>query len=218
MRDSDSTTSWSDNLTFRLHYQDAQTRKDCNKFDSKHSISDTGLEDDLPDDFRVMHCSSIDLKALRSLPPTSLVLLLTPVLAPGNVPISSPNTESADPFEYFGRELSEMHHRLRHVPYVPKVGMTETHVAFIKQAAAVIVVICEPEDSEESLAHQKSFAKAVSDKRNDVSHVPFMLVRFNIDDDIADTDDADHGTVLYATSLTKRTSSEATQFMFKQEP
>ncbi|KAM0713686.1 hypothetical protein Q7P37_010648 [Cladosporium fusiforme] len=159
------------------------------------------------------------LVALRSLPPTSLILLLTPVLRPATSEKANPKIDSKDPFEDFGRELSKMHQRLRHVPYVPKVGMIETHVAFIQQAAAVIVVICEPTESDsESLSHQRSFADAVSATGHGLSGtsaVPFVLVRFDADD--VDSNDEEYENVLHATSLTKRASSRATQLLFKQE-
>lgn len=167
-----------------------------------------------------MKFSSRSLAVLRSLPPTSLVLLLTPVLTPATNEKADSETESTDPFEEFGRELSKMHRRLRHVPYVPKVGMTETHVAFIEQAAAVIVVICEPADpDDDSLDCQRSFAGAVAAKRENLlstEKTPFVLVRFDADEERSNIDTFDN--VLHAVSLTKRTSSNTTQLLFEQEP
>lgn len=219
MRDSACTTSWSDTLTFRINYQDTRTRKEPKESGNQPSASDTGLIGRLRDDCRVMKLSSRSLAVLRSLPPTSLVLLLTPVLTPATNE-KADETESTDPFEEFGRELSKMHRRLRHVPYVPKVGMTETHVAFIEQAAAVIVVICEPADpNDDSLDCQRSFAGAVAAKRENIpstTKTPFVLVRFDADEERSDIDTFDN--VLHAASLTKRTSSKATQLLFEQEP
>ncbi|KAF2083886.1 hypothetical protein K490DRAFT_69368 [Saccharata proteae CBS 121410] len=45
-----------------------------------------------------------------------------------------------DPFEHLGRALAKHHSRVRHVPYVPSIGMTKTHLAFLHHAAAIVVV------------------------------------------------------------------------------
>ena len=75
-----------------------------------------------------------------------------------------PETETMDPFEAFGRALSAYHRRIRHVPYVAKVGFTPTHEAFVDQAEAVITVVCEPDiDKDQSVSDQMNFAEAALD-------------------------------------------------------
>jgi hypothetical protein len=174
------------------------------------------------EDCEVMRLSSRSLCSLRSLPPTSLVLLLTPVLAPAYTDNSTSDSNTTDPFETFGRELSKHHHRLRHVPYLPRVGMTNTHNAFIEQAAAVIVVICEPEDSDDMdqcIERQHSFANDVLAQREDLAdedkETPFVLVRFEHMD--SEHVDDQYSNVLRAPALTKQASAKAAQLLFKTE-
>jgi hypothetical protein len=73
-------------------------------------------------------------------------------------------TETVDPFEAFGRALSTYHRRIRHVPYVAKVGFTATHDTFVSEADAVITVVCEPDiDKDRSVSDQMNFAEAALD-------------------------------------------------------
>lgn len=69
-----------------------------------------------------------------------------------------------DPFEPFGRALAAHHKRIRHVPYVPIAGMTDTHLAFLKHAGAVAVVVCDVPNAthakESRFEHQRAFAQA----------------------------------------------------------
>ncbi|KJX96373.1 hypothetical protein TI39_contig640g00009 [Zymoseptoria brevis] len=98
---------------------------------------------------------------LRNLSKSGAVVLFTPVITPASAGKSSNNTTTVDPFEILGRALSTHHTRIRHVPYVPTIGFTETHDAFLSQADAVIVVICEPLHSKEKgLQDQVNFAEA----------------------------------------------------------
>lgn len=72
-----------------------------------------------------------------------LVVLLTPVVAPlGSKAVDTQIT--SDPFEPLGRALSRYHSRVRHVPYTAKMGITSTHVGFIKRATVVVFVISGP--------------------------------------------------------------------------
>lgn len=192
--------------------------------------------DRLPKDCEVMRFSPSDLTTLRSIPPTALVLLLTPVLTPVMAKKAGTISESTDPFEFFGRELSKLHHRLRHVPYVPKVGLTKTHTSFIEQAAAIIVVNCEPIDSDShSLASQYDFAKAVLKEKldyesecEDEDEVPLVLLRFepNKEESDDDGDDDDCGgehshrnmrfpNMLFASNPTKSNVMKAARLLFK---
>ncbi|CAK4032633.1 Hypothetical predicted protein [Lecanosticta acicola] len=102
------------------------------------------------------------MASFRNLSSSGTIVLFTPVITPaGSGKASNKTSESVDPFEILGRAFSRHHRRIRHVPYVPRVGFTETHDAFLSQADAVIVVICEPETAKhEALGHQVDFAEA----------------------------------------------------------
>jgi hypothetical protein len=238
MRDPGCAASWSDTLTFRVQYQEARTLFANYDVDTeptvlpqaasdvnRRSVKNNKLEiNNSPDECKVMRSSPRSLTALRSLPPTSLVLLLTPVIIPANADKSTLKSGFTDPFESLGRELSKQHKRLRHVPYVPRVGMTVTHAAFIEQAAAVVVVVCEPNDSDsQSLEQQQSFADAVvakqqedhSDDEDDDPTTPFVLIRFDSNGEGC-TDD-EYKNVLHAPALTGTSSKKAAQLLFKTE-
>lgn len=240
MRDHNYTHAWSNTFSFRFKHQEPghppasyETRSQSPEsgivpatVDSSDVLDrfdfGTFLAGDRIDDCEVMRLSSSSLGSLRSLPPTSLVLLLTPVLAPAHLDHSNLDSNTTDPFEAFGRELSKHHHRLRHVPYLPKVGMTDTHIAFIEQAAAVVVVICEPEDSDDmdqSIEYQQSFANDVLARREDLTdddnETPFVLVRFEQKD--SENADDEYSNVLRAPALTKQASAKAARLLFKTE-
>ncbi|KXT18537.1 hypothetical protein AC579_2258 [Pseudocercospora musae] len=106
-------------------------------------------------------------KSLSNLASSGTVLLFTPVVHPAGALKATSKTAAhvnIDPFESLGRALSRYHKRIRHVPYVPRVGFTETHDAFLSHADAVIVVMCEPETSKhEGLASQGDFADSAND-------------------------------------------------------
>lgn len=240
MRDPNYAYTWSDTFAFRFRHQgsgntptDYESRSQSPESGNVPTIVDGSenldnfdfdsfLAGDSVDDCEVMRLSSRSIGSLRSLPPTSLVLLLTPVLAPAYLDHSTSDSSTTDPFEAFGRELSKHHHRLRHVPYLPSIGMTDTHIAFIEQAAAVVVVICEPEDSDEqsiSIAKQQSFADEVLDRREDLTHddeeTPFVLVRFESTESEYIGDE--YNNVLRAPAFTKQASAKAAQLLFKTD-
>lgn len=114
---------------------------------------------------RFSRASETNVMALRNLPPATNILLFTPVIVPAGQKMDLMlDTETMDPFEAFGRALSSYHRRIRHVPYVAKVGFTATHEAFVSQADAVITVVCEPEiDKHRSVSNQMDFAEAALD-------------------------------------------------------
>ena len=240
MRDPNYAHTWSDTFALRFRHQGSGNTSTDHKSRSQSPESgnvptivdgrdnldnfdfDSFLAGDPVDDCEVMRLSSRSIGSLRSLPPTSLVLLLTPVLAPAYLDHSTLDSNTTDPFEAFGRELSKHHHRLRHVPYLPSIGMTDTHIAFIEQAAAVVVVICEPEDSDEqsiSIAKQQSFADEVLDRREDLTNedeeTPFVLVRFESTESEYIGDE--YNNVLRAPAFTKQASAKAAQLLFKTE-
>ena len=111
-------------------------------------------------DVRFMRSSSASLKTLNSLPTDQLVVLFTPAI---------PSADShEDPFECLGRSLSKRHARIRHVPFVAKVGLTDLHAAWIRKAGAVVVVNCDPAllidtKTNSNMPSQMKFATQVAD-------------------------------------------------------
>ncbi|CAD0092985.1 unnamed protein product [Aureobasidium vineae] len=85
---------------------------------------------------RFMRSSSSSLQTLNLLPTDQLIVLFTPAI---------PSADGhEDPFECLGRSLSKWHARIRHVPFVAKVGLTDLHAAWIRKAGAIVVVNCDP--------------------------------------------------------------------------
>ncbi len=77
----------------------------------------------------------------RILTEGDLLYVLTPVIAPVE---PATNSVPTDPFEAFGRALAKYHRWVRHVPYLPRDGITEYHAAHINFARAIIFVISGP--------------------------------------------------------------------------
>ncbi|KAM7189622.1 hypothetical protein V8F20_010056 [Naviculisporaceae sp. PSN 640] len=65
-----------------------------------------------------------------------IILLLTPAVPP--------KASNSDPFEPLGRALARYHPYVRHVPYLPRNGITATHAAHIRAASVVVFVISGP--------------------------------------------------------------------------
>lgn len=115
---------------------------------------------------RFVQSSSSSLRTLSSLATDRLIVLFTPA-----IPLTDAHKRehgSEDPFECFGRALSKRHARVRHVPFVAKVGLTDLHVAWIRRAAAIVVVTCEPTlpadaNDNSNMSGQVKFAADVSD-------------------------------------------------------
>ncbi|KAK5137017.1 hypothetical protein LTR08_001026 [Meristemomyces frigidus] len=152
------------------------------------------------------------LAKLRDLPTTSVLLLLTPVMVPSGFlnydkrvtkpyEVSKARIEQidTDPFEPLGRALAKRYHRIRHVPYLPSVGLTSTHEAFITQADGVVVVTSEPEPKaggrngdaaaalRDCLENQAEFAESVTDNlwastgaESDTESVPVVNLHFGL--------------------------------------
>ncbi len=89
------------------------------------------------------HRATIEtLDAFRTMTSTDVLVLFTPLVPP---PSDSPKTgEPIDPFEALGRAMAEHHGRVRHVPFIPETGMTDTHKTFLLRASAVVIALCEP--------------------------------------------------------------------------
>ncbi|KAK3944128.1 hypothetical protein QBC46DRAFT_375433 [Diplogelasinospora grovesii] len=87
---------------------------------------------------RVVHDSPSQLPLSKLLAEGDLVLLLTPGVAP------NPANISMDPFEPLGRAMAAHHPWIRHVPYLPRNGITDTHIVHINLAKLVVFVISGP--------------------------------------------------------------------------
>ncbi|SPQ21102.1 03469cb1-da1d-4f8d-a163-585da6649163 [Thermothielavioides terrestris] len=74
-----------------------------------------------------------------------IILLLTPAIIPGASPLNRNSKDPpSDPFEPLGKALARRHPWVRHVPYVPRNGITGTHVVHIRLATVVIFVVSGP--------------------------------------------------------------------------
>lgn len=102
-----------------------------------------------------IHYSSSTLESIRSLSSSRYVLLFTPYIAPGK-----PYSERCDPFEPLGRALSKYHRNVRHVPYLPRRGLTDEHKYHLvqKELGAIVIVVCHEAGDE---ASQSAFATQV---------------------------------------------------------
>jgi len=89
----------------------------------------------------VIHQSQPYLPLTNLLKEGDLLLLLTPGIPPD--PRLGHNV-TTDPFEPLGKALAKYHPWVRHVPYLPRNGITGTHVVHIQLAAVVIFVISGP--------------------------------------------------------------------------
>jgi hypothetical protein len=94
---------------------------------------------------------------LRSVDGADLLVLFTPVIPPPShintkdkeeVKKHEIQEEAMDPFEPLGRALCDFHKRVRHVPFLSGAGMKEIHRTFLENAGAVLLVLCEPFESE----------------------------------------------------------------------
>ncbi|KAF1353440.1 hypothetical protein BDV97DRAFT_115219 [Delphinella strobiligena] len=118
---------------------------------------------------RFVCSSSPSLQALRSLPEPCMLVLFTPVMPPleNDSKVNGEGRDPADPFECFGQSLSQQHARVRHVPFVPIVGLTDLHLPWIRQAHAIVVIVCEPpsatcvKKANTSVENQERFMAAV---------------------------------------------------------
>lgn len=93
-------------------------------------------------DVRFVRSSSSSLRTLNTLDEDGLIVLFTPAL-----PLASGRTRenaAEDPFECLGRAISRRHSRVRHVPFVARVGLTDLHLAWMRRASAIIVTNCDP--------------------------------------------------------------------------
>lgn len=183
MRDPRYTEAWVDELVFRiqqLHQTQPQAESVSPAISEHDPDTDSAAEATMPPNCKITRSSAANLAALRNLQPAANILLFTPVIRPAGRVLDTAETDTIDPFEEVGRALSKYHRRIRHVPYVAKVGFTETHDAFISQADAVITVVCEPEEGKyQSMEWQMDFAEqaldALEGKEANAAHALVLL-------------------------------------------
>ncbi|KAK4167995.1 hypothetical protein QBC43DRAFT_341799 [Cladorrhinum sp. PSN259] len=93
----------------------------------------------------VIHDSKSVLPISKPLKDGDLILLLTPAALPDLTAVKQdPKALTTDPFEPLGQALAKRHPWVRHVPYLPRNGITGTHVVHIRLASVVIFVISGP--------------------------------------------------------------------------
>jgi hypothetical protein len=95
-----------------------------------------------------------------------------------------------DPFEPFGRDLSQHHANIRHVPYVAKHGMIQIHKQLLEGTGGVLVVICEPptmpnvssKQRLDGLKYQQRFARKVTEYLEELEEeIPSVLVTIDVE-------------------------------------
>ncbi|KXX80496.1 hypothetical protein MMYC01_202475 [Madurella mycetomatis] len=93
----------------------------------------------------VIQDSQSYLPLSKQLKDRDLILLLTPGVVPSVSPLNHrPKEPPSDPFEPLGKALARYHPWVRHVPYLPRHGITGTHVVHIRLASTVVFVISGP--------------------------------------------------------------------------
>lgn len=93
----------------------------------------------------VIRDSPAYLPLSRSLKDNDILLLLTPAVTPCQVTSNSDTGHlTSDPFEPLGKALAKSHPWVRQVPYIPRNGITGTHVVHIRLAKSVVFVISGP--------------------------------------------------------------------------
>jgi hypothetical protein len=106
------------------------------------------------------------LVAIRNIHSAKFLLLLAPAVK---------SDVNMDPFEPLGRGIERHHSRIRHVPYVPSVGLTRTHQHFLASpdTAAVVVVVV----GGGSQVEQEKFAKKAWERANESTPMVLLLVK-----------------------------------------
>ena len=209
------TTIWSPELTLRVRIEEAKPFSQSVEIPTPEA-SAASLSS-MSSSCKFKRRSSQSLAALRGLRKEDLIVLFTPVLVPAKSGKSAASKAPADPFEPLGRAISEHHKRVRHVPYVPKIGLTDIHAAFVRHAAVVVVVACEPAfASQESLKHQATFARSIIELRDDLpepERTVFYLVRFG--NSASPADPAGYETIVQSNHYSPGTAIELTDLLFR---
>ncbi|KAF2209171.1 hypothetical protein CERZMDRAFT_26699, partial [Cercospora zeae-maydis SCOH1-5] len=159
--------------------------------------------------------------SLAALASSSTIVLFTPVITPTPPPSKASSTANTDPFETLGRALSRHHQRIRHVPYHPKLGFTDTHDAFVSQSDAVVVVMCEPASNrDECLGDQLDFAENAhaalqESRRGKPLKLPVTLIQCGISDGTHWPDCSAFDTVLQCHSYDAETAQHVAKRLFE---
>jgi hypothetical protein len=135
MRDPRYTERWVDDLALRVRRKQAafnHIQLALQAFENRQLEPESpAIEQAMPAKIKFSRASESNVAALRNLSPAMNILLFTPVIIPASQGLDfMQDSETADPFEVFGRALSTYHRRIRHVPYVASVGFTATHEAY----------------------------------------------------------------------------------------
>ncbi|OCK91916.1 uncharacterized protein K441DRAFT_572362 [Cenococcum geophilum 1.58] len=162
------------------------------------------------------------LAKIRSLQSEDYLVLFTPMVPPlpkGNARM--------DPFEPLGRALSEHHKRIRHLPYGPSAGMTETHFAFLQRgqhAGAVVVVVCDHPNATSvkgnEYDNQRAFAQAALDQissSQSTPDIPTFLVLITGNQAQRGGDFSEFEVVLRSDSYTPSALRQISNHMFGSE-
>jgi hypothetical protein len=203
MKDSQYTQDWVDDVAIRLRLDDSVAMGP-----SRPSASPKRpIKRETPRTITRLappSAATTTLTRLRELSPSAVLVLFTPVMVPfGFSDHSQAMTKTSqvrakletDPFEMLGLALSKQHSRIRHVPYIPTVGFTETHNVFTTRADALIVATCQPEHrmvkvndtetpDEEHLAMQVAFATRTAESLAEagrVDEVPMICLHWGDD-------------------------------------
>ncbi|KAI7157857.1 hypothetical protein KC349_g5317 [Hortaea werneckii] len=160
MKDPNYIPHWAEEVANRLHIHDDGI---ANGPSVRHNRLPTLSTMPAEIDTKRSRSPARNIAQLRDLPASAILMLFTPVMVPPGfhtpaknnltkpseeissapTPHAPPSSKLAtDPFESLGKAFAKHHRRIRHVPYVPAVGFTETHEAFLAQADAVILVSC----------------------------------------------------------------------------
>lgn len=99
----------------------------------------TGFQGQPEQPVTLVHDTFNWLSVIRNLKPTDTIVLLTPVIIPANHGPAA----NLDPFECFGKAMKMYHHKIRHIPYTIRQGITSTHIGFIKRATVIVFVMSE---------------------------------------------------------------------------
>lgn len=165
MKDPNYIPHWAEEVAHRLHIHDDDIANEAGP-SLQHNRSPNPSTMPAAIDLKRSRSPARNIAQLRDLPASAILILFTPVMVPpgfhphaANSPakpseeiscvVPTPNAPpppssklATDPFESLGKAFAKHHHRIRHVPYVPAVGFTDTHEAFLAQADAVILVSC----------------------------------------------------------------------------
>ncbi|KAF2156170.1 hypothetical protein K461DRAFT_91658 [Myriangium duriaei CBS 260.36] len=117
--------------------------------------------------------------AFRELAGEEELLLLTPAATTAGSrcqpppPLEHPD-EVGDPFQALGEAIGEYHARVRHVPYLYWIGMTDVIYKWLDRVPTVVVVICEPsnrsqEDAQRILHGQLQFLQDALSAYNQIN-------------------------------------------------